>query len=252
MRKTILSFAISVLIMGNGMDQVTAKEEEYSKEDVLSFANTLFEGKGSNFGRWNTPIVYKVVGLSDPEHVKTFSSVMQYYSALTGIEVVPHEEGKINFLVILVKGYAEAAYNPEIQDIFKRSNETVDDFINRISRADDNPEESTEFAIRHLDDHGKTVGYYVLDNPSGRKSHVRNYFLELGSRLFLEYNPNNLIVPSIFNAMAPVGGYWSNPVKRLPRLDELLIQEIYQIEGAKITDTGYRRFIENTTRRIEE
>jgi len=240
----LLPFLIIALFIPNAQSTFE-RNNTYSKGLALSFANNLFEGKGPNFGRWRTPIIYRVAGLNDPLQQKLLSSVLSYYSNLTGIDVVPHEGGKINFLLILTKSYTEPAYNPEIQKIFMRPNETVDDFVNRLSAADKKTGFSTQFAKRYLDDDGFTVGYYVLDNPEVRKDFPFNYFLELTSQLFLDYTANDLVIPSIFNKNAPAEGYWKKSPKRLPMLDEFLIKEVYRIKGPKISDGGYRNFIRN-------
>lgn len=228
------------------------RNNTYSEGLALSFANNLFEGVGPNFGRWRTPIVYRVVGLHDPDKKEMLSSILGYYSSLTGIEVTHHEEGKINFLLILVKSFTEAAYNPEIQNIFMRPNETVEDFVSRFNTADKKAEFSTQFAKRYLDEDGFTVGYYVIENPENSKSFPFNYFQKLASRLFLKYTANDLVIPSIFNKKAPFKGYWEKSPKRLPLLDELLIKEAYRIKAPKISDDEYKIFIRKVETQILE
>jgi len=93
-----------------------------------------------------------------------------------------------------------------------------------------------------LDENGGTVGYAVLDNFSERRDHLSNYFLELLANSFLLFAPSNKVVPSIFNATAPVGGYFEEPVRNLPRIDEIILHSMYKKEtNQKISEDEFLR-----------
>ncbi|MEP5697071.1 MAG: hypothetical protein ABJN43_00520, partial [Sneathiella sp.] len=116
------------------MENKTYAEEIFDKNHVEKHVKTLFENIEPQYGRWTTPIKYRIIGKMTERSLASVASIFEYLERLTNVKATKAvSDDDANFLIIFSDGFEQLADNVDIQKIFMNEGESVGQFKKRMT-----------------------------------------------------------------------------------------------------------------------